>query len=402
VQIKASDFLDYIKESKSKGTFKEYKSGLAKFVEWYGKSLDEILAERKQDLASEDATQRKRFVREIEKFHKWLLTPQQDRDKYSINSARTSTLGILQFFRFFEMPITIEKGSSVSQTVETTSDFVPTIQQYRDMFNVGDLRGRTILSMALDLGWRISDFLEIKKLDIPDLTQETPIAFDRITEKEKVIAKSFLSAETVELLKTFMPTLKAENPYLFQSNSHNHLDPESVGDILKSLAKKANIKIPQGKRLRFHAFRKRFLSTCADLKIDVNTAKLLVGKDIESSMLTYLSEVNHKKAFLEIKSVLNLINGRMKSTVDAKDAEIEKLKKQNEDLQRQMNILAMMLKKELLEEAQKQGVVIGKKSGLEPTPTEILKELAKIKEQQDREEYEKLLAEKNGNGNNGA
>jgi integrase len=396
--MKASDFLDFVKDSKSKGTFKEYKSGLAKFVEWYGKSLDEILAERKQDLASEDATQRKRFVREIEKFHKWLLTPQQDRDKYSINSARTSTLGILQFFRFFEMPITIEKGSSVSQTVETTSDFVPTIQQYRGMFNCADLRGRTILSMALDLGWRISDFLEIKKSDIPDLNQETPVPFDRITEKEKVIAKSFLSAETVELLKTYVPTLKAENSYLFQSNSHNHLDPESVGDVLKSLAKKANVTIPKGKRLRFHAFRKRFLSTCADLKIDVNTAKLLVGKDIESSMLTYLSEVNHKKAFLEIKTVLNLTNGRMKSTVDAKDAEIEKLKKQNEDLQRQMNILAMMLKKELLEEAQKQGVVIGKKSGLEPTPTEILKELAKIKEQQDKAEYERLLAEKNGNG----
>lgn len=56
--MKASDFLDYIKDSKSKSTFKEYKSGLAKFVEWYGKSLDEILAERKQDLTSEDATQR--------------------------------------------------------------------------------------------------------------------------------------------------------------------------------------------------------------------------------------------------------------------------------------------------------------------------------------------------------
>jgi integrase len=396
MQMKSSDFLDYVRESKSKQTFKEYKSGLAKFVEWYGKSLDVILAERKADLASEDATERKRFVREIEKFHKALI------DKgYSINSARTSTLGILQFFRYFEMPITIEKGSSVSQTVETTSDFVPTIEQYRSMFNCGDLRSRVVLSMALDLGWRISDFLEIKKLDIPDLNQEVPIAFDRITEKEKVIAKSFLSAETVELLKTYMPTLKAENSYLFQSNSHNHLDPESVGDILKSLAKKANVTIPKGKRLRFHAFRKRFLSTCADLKIDVNTAKLLVGKDIESSMLTYLSEVNHKKAFLEIKTVLNLTNGRMKSTVDAKDAEIEKLKKQNEDLQRQMNILAMMLKKELLEEAQKQGVVIGKKSGLEPTPTEILKELAKIKEQQDKAEYERLLAEKNGNGNNG-
>jgi integrase len=393
MQMKAEDFLEYIKESKSKQTFKEYKSGLAKFVEWYDKNLDEILAERKADLTSEDATQRKRFVREIEKFHKALI------DKgYSINSARTSTLGILQFFRYFEMPIVIEKGSKVSQTVETTSDFVPTIDQYRAMFNCGDLRSRLLISMSLDLAWRISDFLEIKKSDIPDLTQETPIAFDIITEKEKVIAKSFLSAETVELLKTYIPTLKAENPFLFQSNSHNHLDPESVGDILKRLARKANITIPTSKRLRYHAFRKRFLSTCADLKVDVNTAKALVGKDVESSMLAYLSEVNHKKAFLEIKSVLTLTNGRMKSTVDAKDAEIEKLKKQNEDLQRQMDVLARLLKKELLEEAQKQGVIIAKESGKETTAMENLRFLAKLKEQQDKAEYERLLAEKNGNG----
>lgn len=48
--------------------------------------------------------------------------------------------------------------------------------------------------------------------------------------------------------------------------------------ILKQLAKKCKIKIPEGKRLRFHSFRKRFLSTCADLKIDPNTAKNLSWK----------------------------------------------------------------------------------------------------------------------------
>jgi len=405
VQIKAADFLDYIKDSKSKGTFKEYKSGLAKFVEWYGKSLDEILAERKQDLASEDATQRKRFVREIEKFHKWLLTPQQDRDKYSINSARTSTLGILQFFRFFEMPITIEKGSSVSQTVETTSDFVPTVDQYRAMFNCADLRGRTVLSMALDLAWRISDFLEIKKSDILDLNQETPISFERVTEKEKVIAKSFLSAETVELLKTYVPTLKAENTFLFQSSTAHHLDPETVGDILKGLAKKANIVIPQGKRLRFHAFRKRFLSTCADLKIDVNTAKLLVGKDIESSMLAYLSEVNHKKAFLEIKTVLNLTNGHMKAAVGAKDEEITELRKQLEEQTILIKAMTTLFGKEILEKAQvalQKDMKMSLKDKKELTPLEVLRLVGAAQQETEREEYEKLLAEKNGNGNGAA
>ncbi len=386
--MKASDFLDYVKDSKSKETLKEYKSGLSKFVEWYGKTLDEVLAERKADLASDDATQRKRFVREIEKFHKALI------DKgFTVNSARTNTVGILQFFRFFEMPITIEKGSSVSQTVETTSDFVPSIQQYRNMFNVGDLRARTILSMALDLGWRISDFLEIKKSDVPDLTQEAPLSFERITSKEKIIAKSFLSIETVELLKTFMPTLKPENPYLFQSNSHNHLDPESVGDILKSLAKKANIAIPLQKILRFHAFRKRFLSTCADLKVDVNTAKILCGKNVESSMLAYLSEVNHKKAFLEIKEVLNLSNGRIRSIVDAKDVEIAQLKREVEELKTVLKGFSTIFEKQIQAKSQ-----VAKKSGKLDKPYDILREIGRVQQEKEQAEYERLLAENNGNG----
>lgn len=385
--MKASDFLDYVKDSKSKETLKEYKSSLGKFVEWYGKSLDVILEERRKDLVSEDATQRKRFVREIEKFHKALI------DKgFTVNSARTNTTGILQFFRFFEMPITIEKGSNVSQTVETTSDFVPSIQQYRDMFNVGDLRGRTILSMALDLGWRIGDFLETKKSDVPDLTQEPPLSFEKITSKEKIIAKSFLSAETVELLKTFLPTLKAENPYLFQSNTHNHLDPESVGDILKNLARKANITIPQGKILRFHAFRKRFLSTCADLKIDVNTAKILCGKNVESSMLAYLSEVNHKKAFLEIKEVLNLSNGRIKSIADAKDVEIAQLKKEVEELKTVLKGFSTIFEKQIQAKSQ-----VAKKSGKLDKPYDILREIGRVQQEKEQAEYEKLL--KNGNGN---
>jgi len=90
--MKAEEFLAYVKESRSKPTHKEYKTGLNKFVEWYGKNLDEILAERKADLTSEDATQRKRFVREIEKFHMALINK-----GFTINSARTNSLGILHF-----------------------------------------------------------------------------------------------------------------------------------------------------------------------------------------------------------------------------------------------------------------------------------------------------------------
>ena len=170
--------------------------------------------------------------------------------------------------------------------------------QYRIMFKVAkDLRSKLIISMSKDLGWRIGDFVKIIKDRLPDSEQDSPISFELTTEKEDVITKSFLSGETVELLKQYLPTTSNDNPYLFPSNCEKHIDPDTVNRTLRRLAKKSNVKIPRNKRLRFHAFRKRFLSTCGNLSIDVNIAKILVGKDVESSMLAYLSEIEHRKAF---------------------------------------------------------------------------------------------------------
>ena len=89
------------------------------------------------------------------------------------------------------------------------------------------------------------------------------------------------------------------------------------------------------------------------MKIDVNTAKLLVGKDVESSMLTYLSEVSHKQAFKEVKSVLTLMNGK-RTVIEAKDVEIEKLKKQVEELQSYIKIMTALNNKQLIEQAVEQ------------------------------------------------
>jgi hypothetical protein len=279
------------------------------------------------------------------------------------------------------------------------------------MFNVADLRARVILSMGLDLGWRIGDFVKIKKAMLPDLNQPTPIPFELITEKEQVISKSFLSAETVELLKTYMPTLPKENPYLFPSNHSKFLDPETVNDILKGLVKKVGLKIPEGKRLRFHSFRKRFLSTCADLKVDVNTAKILVGKDVESSMLAYLSEVNHKQAFLEVKEVLNLSNGRIKQTVEAKDVEIAKLRKELEEMKLVLKGFTEMFGEDIARKTIEKLKQEGKLTTL-PIKTqqeleygkiadayELLLALAKAREQEQQAEYQKLVESNNGNNN---
>ncbi len=380
--MKVEDFLNYVKETKSKNTWKEYRHGIEKFAEWFGKSPNEIMELRTEDWASTDLHQKKRFVREIEKFHKNLIEK-----GYTINSARTMCLGLMQLFRFYEMPVTIQTGSDVSKTVVSTKDYVTTSEQNREMFKMADdLRSKIIISLGKDLGWRIGDFVKIKKEQLPNLEQEPPILFELITEKEDVLAKSFISAETVELLKQYLPTTPKENPYLFPSNSEKFIDPDTINRTLKQLAEKSNIKIPQNKRLRFHAFRKRFLSTCANLSVDVNIAKILVGKDVESSMLAYLSEVEHRIAFLKVHEVLRLTEMPMRKTKES-TTELE------ERLDVVENILRIMIAlggKELFEKA---------KQTLKTEDIKMIHDYSEKKplSKEEQEEYKRIIAENNNN-----
>ncbi len=63
MEMKEEDFL----QSLSKSTRKSYKAGIRKFEQYFGKSVDEILRHREQDLGSDDIHQKRRFEKETEK-----------------------------------------------------------------------------------------------------------------------------------------------------------------------------------------------------------------------------------------------------------------------------------------------------------------------------------------------
>jgi integrase len=303
LEMSVQEFLNSVSNPRTR---KGYRFGLNKFVEWYGNTTEEILAIRQEDLTQkpgenlvEYKNRAARFEKEIERFHSYLIEK-----GYSINSARNMTLGIRQLFRYYQMPVTIRPGSKVSQTVKTTKNFPLTIEHVRKMFQVANLKERTVLSLAVDTGLRISDFLTIKKTDIPPLDAETPIAFTLLTQKEKIPAHCFLSKETVNQLKTYLPTLKKKNnEYLFASNGESHISDEAVSKMLNRLAEKAQIDL-NGKRLTFHCFRKMFLSASIDSAIGLTAGKKLCGKAIARSDDTYLTTVKLREKFVQLKKFL--------------------------------------------------------------------------------------------------
>jgi integrase len=333
MELSVKEFLDSVINS---NTRKGYRVGIKKFHEWFGKSPREILQSRKDDLTQrpdEDLIEYRnraaRFEREIEKFHGYLLN-----QGHTTNTARALTIGIRQLFRYYQMPVKMRAGSRVTKTVKTSKNFPLRIEHVRKMFDVADLRERVILSMATDLGLRISDFIKIKKKDLPLLDQEPPVMFDVMTGKEEVVAHGFLGAETVDLLKVYLPTLqKKENPYLFPSNGKRPISGEWLNQLLRKLSEKAQIKL-NGKSLTFHCFRKMFLSAAIDSGIGLTAGKKLCGKAIARSDDTYLTTVKLREKFVQLKKILTI-----KQLVKSEDHQLEKLStlvaKLSEELEQQ-------------------------------------------------------------------
>jgi site-specific recombinase XerD len=319
LEMSIQEFLNSVSNPRTR---KGYRFGLRKFVGWFGKSGEELLAMRQEDLTQkpgeplvEYKNRAAKFEKEIERFHSYLIE-----EGYSINSARNMTLGIRQLFRYYQMPVTMRTGSKVSQTVQTTKNFPLAIEHVRKMFEVANLKERTVLSLAVDAGPRISDFLAIKKTDLPPLDMEPPIAFTLLTQKDKITANCFLSQESVGLLRTYLSAMqKKNNVYLFSSNGKSHISDEAISKMLNRLAENAQIDL-NGKSLSFHCFRKMFLSASIDSGIGLTAGKKLCGKAIPRSDDTYLTTVKLREKFIQLKKFLTI-----KQSVKSEDQRLEKL-----------------------------------------------------------------------------
>ena len=237
------------------------------------------------------------------------------------------------------MGITLRTGSPVSQTVVTTSDFILQQQHVHAMFHVAkDLRSKLLVSMGNDLGGRISDILSIKRSELPNLEQEPPIEWIRITKKEKVVGKSCLSKTTVALLKEYLFSFPTKNPYLFHSNTKNHISDETVNARLRDLARDAGIELGDMK-LHWHCFRKMIISQAKNMGVDPDIIKLMVGKSVKKDILTYMTGIDVKTAFNKLQEVLGIsaFTEESENIVKSMEAEIKELKQTVIRLQQDAN-----------------------------------------------------------------
>lgn len=222
------------------------------------------------------------------------------------------------FFSFYEVPLKIRKGKIPQYTI-STSEHRLSLEDLKRMYAVGDLRGRVIVSMAKDMAQRVGDFKKIKKEQIrPLLDQEPPVELKILTKKETVIARTHLSQETIELLKVYLPTLSENNDYLFPS-VNSCLNEDTINKIIQDLAEEAKISLTG--RLSFKCFRKLFLSTCSNLGTSEWNAKVMCGKKVDPSIMSYLDTIDLRTDAKKIQNILSITNhtkrlGNVEETLD--------------------------------------------------------------------------------------
>jgi integrase len=144
-------FLDSLASPKTR---KSYAHGLKVFEEFYGKPAKALLKVKDPGKV-------------IEKFYVWCLK------RYLQNSCRAVVNPIIQYCKYNGVEPKIRKSLRIYRTVTTTRDHILTVDEAREMYEVGSLEEKVMVKIWL-LGLRIEDAcrLEWKKFDIYQILDE--------------------------------------------------------------------------------------------------------------------------------------------------------------------------------------------------------------------------------------
>ena len=205
-------------------------------------------------------------------------------------------------FALFQMGLSLRNGSPIinGSKWEGEGRHELSIEEIRKIFwKTRDLKTKTLVSMATDLGFRVGSFLELTPSVFGNLEQATsPLEFKFETQKEHVKAHTCLNKTSIELLKEFVKV------YKIQPQQKLFTEPEeTVNRTLRELATQCGI---DTKNLSFHCFRDLVIRTAQNLGIDIYLYKRMVGKTISRDMRGYSSK-DVKEAFekLQTKIAIN-------------------------------------------------------------------------------------------------
>lgn len=275
---------EFINSRLSKATRKSYSNAVKSFEQWYGKPITELLKEPDPS-------------KTIEKYYIQL------KQNHCQNTCRVKVNPLIQYCKYNNIQLNIRKSLGIYRTEITTRDHILTIDQCRSMWQIADLENKILIKTWL-LGLRIGDASRLLWRDFNLKPQNEPIEVLVLTRKEGVVAHCFIDQEFQELLAKYIPTLNQTNEYLFQSARQARLSEKQLLRRLQKLAHKAGVNTQ--KRFGWHIARKLFLRKAVELGLNQWSAKMMVGKAVDKSIMAYIQGTDLSKDAKKMANVLRM------------------------------------------------------------------------------------------------
>lgn len=223
----------------------------------------------------------------------------------STNTVRAEVSSIRAFCRDNATTLLVPRRK-IAKAKSAKGEHEFTLPELQQMFYVGDVRGKAVLSTAVSLGYSVEDFSELKREYIESLVNKAQmekidfLGFDYERGKTGVESRSHLTPEAVSSLNAwfeFIDKKRAEkglekSEFVWCNGNGGHLNEQTLNDIIKDLVKSANI-VVTGK-MKFHLIRKFLMSALHDAGFDSWEVKRSLGKEIPTSDDTYLKGLSRK------------------------------------------------------------------------------------------------------------
>jgi integrase len=242
---------EWLKSFSRPQTKKHHERSLRYFLEFTGRTEDQILEDRK--------ALGRRYGSRIVEFWQWL----QKAKRCNESSSSSHVYDVASYFRFYELPLMLNK--LIPDTKMKLEKYTPTLEDLQKLFRVNDIMTKTMLSLFRDVPARIGDILQRVVPELP----RTEFMIE--SQKECIVGKVYVSDSTIELFNT----MRKAGMSL----------PKTEGGVIKALQKAC--KIADVPFLNPHLFRKHFTSVAINLNINETIIKVLTFKSVPKDMLTY-------------------------------------------------------------------------------------------------------------------
>jgi len=255
-------------------------------------------------------------------------------------TAKSEVASVRAFFSSQTISLKVKKGTMKSNSI-ALGEHEFSLAELQQIYRVSDIREKVLLSCGIGLGWSISDFLSLTWEYVNpyiDSKQQVPIGFWFNRTKTESPCRAHFNHEMIADLKVLRDSLgDRAKGRIFD------ITPQGLNKMFQTMVQKANIQLRGHKKPHFHQFRKILASSLANSGVSDIHIRLLLGKRIDPSMLTYLKDQVEtlRKEYLKAEKFFTLsgvTNGDMGT--------IDKLRKENEQYRKAFKFIAQKMMEE--------------------------------------------------------